>query len=257
MDNNVGAMFDRTAEVRRGEGVVDDERELVLMGDGSNLLNVEDVAAGVRDGFSVETLGLRRDGPAEVLGVIGFDERDTDTHAPEGDVELRVSSTIEGGGGDDMVPGLTDIGDRQELRRLSGGDGEGGHAPFQRGDSFFEHRRGGVHDARIDVAELLQGEELRGIVGVVEDEGGRLVDGNSARFGGGVDGVALVKGAGIEALRALGFCHGEGQFIEVGVGRSVLAAQAPPQIILCPCRNARCRFGPQLGQLGDNKVLVN
>jgi hypothetical protein len=66
-----------------------------------------------------------------------------------------------------------------------------------------------------------------------------------------------VKGAGIEALRALGFCHGEGQFIEVGVGRSVLAAQAPPQIILCPCRNARCRFGPQLGQLGDNKVLVN
>ncbi len=44
----------------------------------------------------------------------------------------------------------------QQLRRVARAAGQTGAAAFQRGDAFLQHRIGGVHDARIDVAEYLK-----------------------------------------------------------------------------------------------------
>ena len=208
VQHDIGAMLDRAAEVRRREGIVDDERELVFMRNGRHLLDVEHVAARVRDGLAVKALRLRRDRATEVFGVIGLHKSDANAHAPEGDVELRVGAAVERRRGYDVVAGLADIGDGEELRRLPGGDGQRSHAAFQRSDAFFQHGCRRVHDARVDVAEFLEGKQLGGVFGVVEDEGGRLVNGNGPRLGGRVDGIARMKGAGVEAQGAFRVSHG-------------------------------------------------
>ena len=47
---------------------------------------------------------------------------------------------------------------------------------LERGDALLEDVSGGVHDARVDVAELLQREEVGGVRGVFEGVRSRLVD---------------------------------------------------------------------------------
>ena len=85
---------------------------------------------------------------------------------------------------------------RKRLRSLAGGSGECGNSAFQRSHTLFQDVGGGIHDAGIDIAELLQTEQRRGVVGIVEDIGSRLIDGHGARSGRGIDNLAGVNGEG-------------------------------------------------------------
>jgi RNA-splicing ligase RtcB len=108
-------------------------------------------------------------------------------------VEEVVGAAVERGGGDDLVAGAGQGEDGERLGGLAGGRGERGRAAFERGDALLEDVGGGVHDAGVDVAELLEAEEAAGVVGIVEDVGGGLVDGHGARVGGGVGDLAGVN----------------------------------------------------------------
>ena len=56
-----------------------------------------------------------------------------------------------------------------------------GDAAFERRHALLEDVGGRVHDAGVDVAELLQREQRRGVVGVFERERRGLVDRHGAR----------------------------------------------------------------------------
>ena len=71
MNHDVCPMFDGSDQVGRAEGVVDDERDLVLMSDISHRLNVDDIDAWISDGFDEDCLGVFIDRFAEILGIIG------------------------------------------------------------------------------------------------------------------------------------------------------------------------------------------
>src|SRR3546814_3755673 len=58
---------------------------------------------------------------------------------------------------------------------------------------LLQHIAGRIHDPRVDVAELLQREEVRRVSGVVELEGGRLVDRHGNGAGVRVAAVARVQ----------------------------------------------------------------
>ncbi len=66
---------------------------------------------------------------------------------------------------------------------MTGGNGKRRRAAFERGDALFQHGLRRVHDAGVDVAEGLQPEQRGGMVGIVEDEAGRLVDRRRTRAG--------------------------------------------------------------------------
>ncbi len=51
---------------------------------------------------------------------------------------------------------------------------------FQRRYALLENICCRVHDARVDVAEFLEREEFGGLLGIFEDEGRGLVDGDGA-----------------------------------------------------------------------------
>jgi hypothetical protein len=85
-------------------------------------LEVRHVEARVADGLDVERLGLRRRSPSEVLRIVALDELHADAEPRERHLELVVGAAVEVAGRDDVVAGLGDGGDRQELRRLAGAD---------------------------------------------------------------------------------------------------------------------------------------
>ena len=82
-----------------------------------------------------------------------------------------------------MVPGKSDV-----LYRIGDGGGPGrggerGDAPFQRADPLLEHGGGGIHEPRVDVPGLGEGEPSGRLGGILEHVGGGHVYRDCARIG--------------------------------------------------------------------------
>ena len=69
---------------------------------------------------------------------------------------------------------------------------------LEQSNPLLENVSGGVLKARVDVAELSKGEEIGGMVRVLELEGGSAVNGNGAGASGGIGDVAAVQAEGVE-----------------------------------------------------------
>ncbi len=182
-----------------GHRVVDDERDAGLVGDAGDPLDVEDVVLGVRDRLGEERLRVRPHGSTPAVEVIGvLDERDLDAQLLEGVVEQVVRAAVQAGAGHDVVAGLGDVEQGKGFSSLPGGDQQRPHATFEGGDALLDRGLGRVHDAGVDVAELLEREQVRGMVGAVEGVAGGLVDRQGTRIGGGVGALPGVDLAGLE-----------------------------------------------------------
>ena len=136
----------------------------------------------------------------ERLRVVAVDELHADAEAREGDLELVVGAAVEVAGRDDVVAGLQDRRERQELRRLAARGGERRRTALERRDALLEDVGRRVHDPRVDVAELLQREEPRAVLGVVEGVGRGLVDRHRARVG---PGRGLLPGVDLQRLESV------------------------------------------------------
>ncbi len=141
---------------------------------------VRDVEARVPDALDVERLRPLVDGALEGGGVVALHEPHVDAEAGQRDLELVVGPAVEVAGGDDVVAGLGEGGEGQELRGLPAGRGQRGRPALERGHPLLEDVGGRVHDPRVDVPELLKREQARTVGGVVEGERRALVDGHGA-----------------------------------------------------------------------------
>jgi hypothetical protein len=198
VDDDVGAPLQRAEEVRRRDRVVDDERHADLVGDGGDRLDVEDVLLRVGDGLAEERLGVGAGRGAPGLGVVRvLDEADLDAEPGQAVVEEVVRAAVEAGAGHDVVARLGDVEDRQRLRGLAARHEQCADAAFEAREALLHDVVRGVHQAGVDVAELLQPEEGGGVVGVLEDVRRRLVDRQRAGAG---DGVRCLAGMDLTGL---------------------------------------------------------
>ena len=157
-------MVDRPEEVARGaEGVVHDQRNAGLARHRREGLEIGDVEARIADGLDVERLRAVVDRAPERLRIVAVDELRRDAEPRQGDLQLVVGAAVEKARGDDVVAGAGDRGERQELRRLTGGDRDRSRAAFERRDALLEDVGGRIHDPGVDIAELLQREEPRAV----------------------------------------------------------------------------------------------
>ena len=77
--------------------------------------------------------------------------------------------------------------------RLPGRHGQRAGPAFDRGDALLEDVGGRIHQARVDVPEFLQREQIGGVLGALEDVRRRLVDRHGARAGGRIGNLAGVQ----------------------------------------------------------------
>src|SRR6056297_398858 len=111
--DDIRPMLKRLEQYRRSDRVVDDQWNLVLMGDGSDGLEVVDIVLRVTDGFQVNRLGLVIDGRGKILRFGTVDKLDGNAHPLEGVIEQVIGPAVKAAGGDNVVPGLSQVKHRQ------------------------------------------------------------------------------------------------------------------------------------------------
>ena len=106
--------------------------------------------------------------PAEGLGIGRIGEAHGDAHGGQRVGEQVPGAAVEIGRAHDVVARPAQVLDRQHRRRLPGADGQCRHAALERGDPLLQHIAGRVHDARIDVAEVLEREQVGRVLRAAE-----------------------------------------------------------------------------------------
>ena len=177
------------------------------MGDLGQRLDVRDIQLGVAQGLGVNGPRLVVDQRAQPVEVVRVDEFDGNSPLGKGVVKEVVGSAIERGGGDDLFPSRGQRRQSQGFSRLPRGRRQPRRSAFQSRHPLLEDIVGGVHDAGINVAELLQSKEPSGMTGVMEDIRSGLVDGHGARTRGWVGHLTSVDGKSGK-LKRFRFGHG-------------------------------------------------
>src|SRR5947209_1365525 len=185
MHDDVGTVLDGPAQVRAGERVVDHERDVVLMGDASHLLEVEDVALRVADRLAMESarIGTYLRSPlVKVVAVVH--ERHLDAQLRQRVVKQVVGAAIQRRRAHDVVAHLGQVQDGEGLSRLTTSERQRACTAFEAGDALLEHLLCRVHDACVDVAGLTQREQSGGVGRVAEGVAGGLIDRRGPGSGG-------------------------------------------------------------------------
>ncbi len=104
----------------RGRRVVDDQRQVVLVRDPGQRLDVGHVKLGIAESLGVYGFGFLADRLSQAVEIVGIDEADIDAQLGQRVVEKVVGAAVERGGGNDLVAGAGQRGDRKRLRRLAG-----------------------------------------------------------------------------------------------------------------------------------------
>jgi hypothetical protein len=179
------------------------------VGRGAPGVQVDHVDGGVADRLAEDQLGLVVHQGGQVLGLARVHEAHLDAVLRQGVREQGVGAAVQGGERDDVVAGVGEVQHGVGDRGRPGRGRQRPHAALQRGEAGLEHRLGRVHDPRVDVARHAQCEQVRGVLGVVEDVAGGLVDRYRAGVGGRV-GLLLAgvdaEGVGMKGHVAPGWC---------------------------------------------------
>ena len=179
-------MLDGADQVRGAEGVVDDQRQAVLVRDGGNGVDVGDIAVGVAQGLQIDSLGVGLDGILHLGQVMGVDEGGGNAELGQGVLQQVVAAAVDGLLCHDVVTGLCQclngVGDGSS----AGSGSQSSHAAFQSGNALLEHILGGVGQTAVDVAGVCQPEAVRSVLAVAEHIGSGLVNGHCAGIGRGI-----------------------------------------------------------------------
>ena len=179
-------MLDGPEQIGRGQRIVDDQRHARLLGHGRDGGNVGDDAAGIGDQLHENRFRLRAEDRAKAFRVCGVGEAHSPAELLEGLGELVDRAAIELARGDELVTQLKQGVENERLRCVTRRHGECRCAAFERRHTLLKNSLGRVRDAGIDVAESLEIEQRRGVLGVLEDIGRGLIDRCGARARGGV-----------------------------------------------------------------------
>ena len=176
MHDDSGAVVERPAEDRRRR-VVHDQRHAHLAADLGDFADREHFELRVRQGLGVVAARLGVGGAPEVLRVRWVDKPHLDPHRPLHRVQEQIpGAAVEVGRADEIVAGLGDVVDAEQRGRLSRTQCQCRDPAFELRDALLQDVAGRAHDPGVDVAELLEPEQVRGVFGVAELVARRLID---------------------------------------------------------------------------------
>src|SRR5215207_4768280 len=125
--DDVGAPLEWTKEIRRGEGIVNHQDQLVFSGDLRHFLKGQDCQVRVAQRFAKDNLCVWADCLFEILRVGWVDQGDFDSKLGQGIGELVVGTAIQTAGRNDMVTGTAQCENGLYLRGVTGTCSQRGH----------------------------------------------------------------------------------------------------------------------------------
>ena len=155
--DDVGAPLKGTAHHGRREGVVDHQRHAVVVRGLGKALNIEHGKRGVGDGLAKDELGVGLEGGLQLLiGAVGCDERAGQAHAAHSVSQQVIRAAVDGRARDHVIAGTGHVKDREEVRGHARAREHRSGAALHLADLGGNEVAGGVLQAAIEVARLLQ-----------------------------------------------------------------------------------------------------
>ncbi len=167
-DNNIDTVLDRAHKPDTG-GVVDHEGDSRIMGDLCYGFKIRDIKFRVPDGLGIDSPGLWGDCLLECLGFGRVHEDDMSPEFGERIMEQLIGPAVQVVCGNDLVAYLGDIQERIGDCCLARCCCNRTVAAFDCRNAFLEHVRGRVHEPGIDIAQLAEAEQVRCVLGTLED----------------------------------------------------------------------------------------
>ena len=180
---DVGAPLEGAAVDGRSEGVVNNERHTVGMGDACELLNVEHHDTGVGYGLAEEEFGVGTEGPGNLLvGSILIDKRHLNAEFGQGGAEQVECASVDGFGCHDVSAGLTDVEAGKEVGSLTRRGEHGTYTAFEGSDACGDMIVGGILETCVEITLVLEVEETGHLFGCFITECGALDERHLAGF---------------------------------------------------------------------------
>ena len=179
-----------------------------VFGDARDGLDIRHHAAGIGEALDEDRLGALGQRALEIFRVFLVDEMAGPAEFAKTRPELRERAAVKIARGDEFVARLQQREEGQELRRVPRGRRDRRAPALQRRDALLQHGDGRIAQARVHMAEIVQIEQRRGVLGVLEHIGRSLIDrrdpraGRSVRHGAGVDRLGLESVVGLGARLA-------------------------------------------------------
>ena len=140
--DDIGAMLEGTKQRRRGEGVVDHQRQAGGMRDLRDRGHVEHLKPGISERLREDQPCLRADRRAKRVEIARRHKAGRDAEAGQGVREEVVRTAIDRGGRDDMPALPHQRRDREMQRRLTARGADRTDAALERGEALLEDRDG-------------------------------------------------------------------------------------------------------------------
>ncbi len=183
MHNDICTVLDRSDQIRCSEGIVDDQRQSVLMCHICPCLNVSHFTVRVAQRLNVERLGIRLNGCLCTGQICGLHEGGGHAGIREGMCQEVVGTTVDVLGRYDMITGMSNSLECISDSCSTGADSHSCDTALQSGYSLFEHIHCGIGESSVNVAGILQCESGLSVIGIVEDEGRCLINRNRSCAG--------------------------------------------------------------------------
>src|SRR5215472_9420561 len=151
MDDDVGAVLKRPQEDRRGDSVVDDKGDAMLVRDLGQPLEIAYVPGGIADALAEQCAGLAIDESLERGRLIALRESCADADLREDVRKQRMSRTVELRDRNDVPATAGYVQDGVMQSRLSGTYAERSDPAFERCNTALEHVVGWVTDPPVAV----------------------------------------------------------------------------------------------------------
>src|SRR5580704_14721341 len=196
VDDDVGAVFERAQQNRRSDGIVDDQRNSVVVRDVRDCFEIANVPGGIADAFAEERSRIAIDQLLHSGRPIALGEAGGDPELRQHVRKKRMRRPVQLWDGDNIFADAGKVEDRVVERGLSAGYAERADPAFERGDAAFEYVAGWVADPAVAVALDFQVEQRRAMFRAVERVRNRLIDRNGDRLGRRIGFIATVDGNG-------------------------------------------------------------
>ena len=197
--HDVSTPFHWPTQPWRGKGRVNNQRQTVAVCHVGQRLEISNRSSRVADDLGIHRLGLGPDRRSERVDVGVRNKRCVNPEPTQRRIKECVGAAVYPSRGNDVIASAHQRRHSQEGRCLTAGRSYSTNSAFEARHTFFKCSRGWVGDPAVDSSELLQRKQVRRIVGVLEHEAGRLIDGDGSCSRGRVRLTTSVQRASLES----------------------------------------------------------
>ena len=95
VDDDVSAMLDGTDQVRGAEGVINDQRQTMLVSDGCDGINIRNITVGVAQSLEVDSLGVGLDSVLDLFQIVSVHKGGGNAELGQGVLQQVVAAAVD------------------------------------------------------------------------------------------------------------------------------------------------------------------